>query len=86
LQLPTNVFEIASIYAARGILLDNPNVVCTMPTKSVYSDLQEGSLLQLNLPIKLSPPPVGVLHRRSITMDAYAESLIRSLRETADEP
>jgi DNA-binding transcriptional LysR family regulator len=85
LPLPTNVFEIASIFAARGILLDNPNVVCTMPTKSVSRDLQEGSLLQLNLPIKLTPPPVGVLHRRSLTMDAYAESLIRSLRETADE-
>jgi len=86
LPLPSNVFEIASIFAARGILLDNPNVVCTMPSKSIYSDLQEGSLLQLNLPIKLSPPPVGVIHRRSLTMDAYAESLIRSLRETAKEP
>jgi len=86
LPLPSNVFEIASIFAARGILLDNPNVVCTMPTKSVYSDLQEGSLLQLNLPIQLSQPPVGVLHRRGVTMDEYAESLILSLRETAQEP
>ncbi len=86
LQLPSDVFEIASTFAARGILLDNPNVVCTLPSKSVSSDLQQGSLLQLNLPIKLSQPPVGVLHRRSLTMDAYAESLILSLRETADEP
>jgi DNA-binding transcriptional LysR family regulator len=86
LPLPSNVFEIASIFAARGILLDNPNVVCTMPTKSVASDLQQGSLLQLNLPIKLNPPPVGVLYRRSVSMDAYTESLILSLRETAEEP
>ncbi len=85
MPLPSNVFEIASMFAARGILLDNPNVVCTLPSKSISSELQEGSLLQLNLPIKLSPPPVGVLHRRSVTMDAYAESLIRSLRETAAE-
>ena len=85
LQLPSDVFEIASTFAARGILLDNPNVVCTLPSKSVSSDLQQGSLLQLNLPIKLNQPPVGVLHRRSLTMDAYAESLILSLRETADE-
>jgi LysR family transcriptional regulator, regulator for genes of the gallate degradation pathway len=86
LQLPSDVFEIASTFAARGILLDNPNVVCTLPSKSVSGDLQQGSLLQLNLPIKLSQPPVGVLHRRSLTMDAYAESLILALRATADEP
>jgi LysR family pca operon transcriptional activator len=85
LQLPSNVFEIASTFAARGILLDNPNVVCTLPSNSISSDLQQGALLQLNLPIKLSQPPVGVLHRRSMTMDAYAESLILSLRETANE-
>lgn len=86
LQLPSDVFEIASTFAARGILLDNPNVVCTLPSKSISSDLQQGSLLQLNLPIKLSQPPVGVLHRRSLTMDTYAESLIVALRETADQP
>jgi LysR family pca operon transcriptional activator len=86
LPLPSNVFEIASTFAARGILLDNPNVVCSLPSKSISSDLQRGSLLQLNLPINLSPPPVGVLYRRSVTMDAYSESLIASLRETAKEP
>ncbi|HEY4212089.1 MAG TPA: LysR family transcriptional regulator [Steroidobacteraceae bacterium] len=85
LPLPSNVFEIASTFAARGILLDNPNVVCTLPSKSISGDLQQGSLLQLDLPIKLSQPPVGVLHRRSLTMDAYADSLILSLRETANE-
>ena len=86
LPLPSNVFEIASTFAARGILLDNPNVVCSLPSKSISSDLERGSLLQLNLPINLSPPPVGVLYRRSVTMDAYSESLILSLRETAKEP
>ena len=86
LPLPSNVFEIASTFAARGILLDNPNVVCTLPSKSISGDLQQGSLLQLNLPIQLSQPPVGVLHRRGVTMDEYAESLILSLRETAQEP
>ena len=67
-------------------LLDNPDVVCTLPSNSISSDLQKGALLQLNLPIKLSQPPVGVLYRRSLTMDTYAESLILSLRETANEP
>jgi DNA-binding transcriptional LysR family regulator len=81
LQLPGNVFEIASVFAARGILLDNPDVVCTLPSKSICSDLAAGTLLQLDLPIRLSPPPVGVLHRRSATMDTYAESLILALRE-----
>jgi hypothetical protein len=57
-----------------------------LPSKSIAGDLQQGSLLQLNLPIKLSQPPVGVLHRRGPTMDAYAESLILSLRETAKDP
>lgn len=85
LPLPSDVFEIASTFAARGILLDNSNVVCTLPSNSVSADLKQGSLLQLNLPIKLSQPPVGVLHRRSLTMDAYAESLIFSLRETAKD-
>ena len=83
LPLPINVFEIASSYAARGILLSHPNVVCSMASKSVAADLQQGSLVKLNLPIKLNPPPVGVLHRRSAAMDAYADSLILSLRETA---
>lgn len=86
LQLPDNVFEIASTFAARGILLDNPNVVSTLPSKTISSDLQQGSLSQLDLPIRLSQPPVGVLHRPSLTMDTYAESLILSLRETANEP
>jgi DNA-binding transcriptional LysR family regulator len=86
LPLPSDVFEIASTFAARAILLDNPNVVCTLPSKSISTDLQQGSLMQLNLPIKLSQPPVGVLHRRGVTMDAYADSLILSLRETAMEP
>jgi DNA-binding transcriptional LysR family regulator len=86
LPLPSNVFEIASTFAARGILLDNPDVVCTLPSKSISSDLQDGSLVQLNLPIKLTQPPVGVLYRRSLTMDAYADSLIHSLRETANGP
>jgi hypothetical protein len=54
-----------------------------MASKSVAADLQQGSLVKLNLPIKLNPPPVGVLYRRSAAMDAYADSLILSLRETA---
>jgi hypothetical protein len=86
LPLPSDVFEIASTFAARGILVDNPNVVCTLPSKSISGDLKQGSLLQLNLPIKLTQPPVGVLHRRGLTMDTYAESLILSLRETDNEP
>jgi DNA-binding transcriptional LysR family regulator len=86
LPLPSDVFEIASTFAARGILVDNPNVVCTLPSKSISRDLKQGSLLQLSLPIKLTQPPVGVLHRRGPTMDAYAESLILSLRETDKEP
>ena len=86
LQLPSSVFEIASTFAARGILLDNPDVVCSLPSKSISHDLREGALVELNLPINLTPPPVGVLYRRSVTMDAYAASLIASLRETANEP
>jgi DNA-binding transcriptional LysR family regulator len=83
LQLPSNVFEIASIFAARDILLEDGNVVCTLPSKSVYNELEKGSLKQLNVSIPLNPPPVGVLHKHSPAMDAYAEDLIRSLRETA---
>ncbi len=67
LPLPSDVFEIASTFAARGILLGQSNVVCTLPSNSISSDLRQGSLLQLNLPIKLSQPPVGVLHRPGST-------------------
>lgn len=83
LPLPSNVFEIASIFAARDILLDNANVVGTLPSRSVHAELGKGVLRQLNVPIPLNPPPVGVLHKPSPAMDPYAQDLIRSLRETS---
>jgi DNA-binding transcriptional LysR family regulator len=83
LALPNNVFEIASIFAARDLLLANVDVVCTLPSKSLRKEISEGVLVQLNVPIPLNPPPVGVLHKRSPTMDRYAEELIRALCETS---
>jgi DNA-binding transcriptional LysR family regulator len=83
LSLPSNVFEIASIFAARDILLDNADVVGTLPSKSLRKEIKDGVLTELNVQIPLTPPPVGVLHKRSPTMDRYAEELVRSLRETA---
>jgi DNA-binding transcriptional LysR family regulator len=83
LALPNNVFEIASIFAARDILLENGNVVCALPSKSLRKEIEDGVLVELDIPIPLTPPPVGVLHNRSPTMDAYAEELVRALRETS---
>jgi len=80
LSLPSNVFEIASMFAARDILLDNDNVVCTLPSKSLHKDIASGLLTQLSVTIPLNPPPVGVLHRRSPVMDRCAEDLIQALR------
>ena len=40
-------------------------------------------LVELDVPIPLTPPPVGVLHKRSPTMDPYAQELIRALQETS---
>lgn len=84
LTLPSNVFEIASMFAARDILLENENIVGTLPSESLRKDITSGVLTQLNVPIPLNPPPVGVLHKRSPVMDRYAEDLIRALRETLD--
>jgi DNA-binding transcriptional LysR family regulator len=83
LALPNNVFEIASIFAARDILLENGDVVCALPSKSLRKEIEDGVLVELDIPIPLTPPPVGVLHNRSPTMDAYAEELVRALRETS---
>jgi DNA-binding transcriptional LysR family regulator len=83
LSLPSNVFEIASIFAARDILLDNAELVGTLPSKSLRKEIKDGVLIELDVRIPLTPPPVGVLHKRSPTMDRYAEELVRSLRETA---
>jgi len=83
LALPSNVFEIASIFAARDLLLDNVDIVCTLPSKSLRKEISEGVLVQLNVPIPLNPPPVGVLHKRNPTMDRYAAELVRALCETS---
>lgn len=82
LSLPNNVFEIASMFAVRAILLENENLVCTLPSKSLRKDIRDGVLAQLNVPIPLNPPPVGVLHKSDPTMERYAEDLIRALRDS----
>jgi DNA-binding transcriptional LysR family regulator len=83
LPLPSNVFEIASMFAARDFLLENVDIVGTLPAKSLRKEIADGILVQLNVPIPLNPPPVGVSYKRSPTMDRYAEELIRALRDTA---
>lgn len=80
LSLPSNVFEIASMFAAREILLENENVVCTLPSESLREDITNGRLTQLNVAIPLKPPPIGVLHKRNPVMDPYADDLLRALR------
>jgi DNA-binding transcriptional LysR family regulator len=84
LSLPNNAFEIASMFAARAILLENEDVVCTLPSKSLRREIHEGVLSQLNVPIPLNPPPVGVLHKRDPTFERYAEDLILALRDSVE--
>lgn len=81
LSLPSDVFEIASMFAARAILLEHDHVVCTLPAESLRKDLQDGVLTELNVPIPLRPPPVGVLHKRDPTVQRYAEDFVQALRE-----
>jgi hypothetical protein len=57
--------------------------VCTLPSKSLQRDIEAGTLTELNVPIPLNPPPVGVLHRRDPAVDRYAEGLIRALQTTS---
>jgi DNA-binding transcriptional LysR family regulator len=83
LPLPSSAFEIASMFAARDILLDNGDVVCTLPSRSLREDIDNGTLAMLNVPIPLTPPPVGVLHKRDPVMDRHADDLVRALRESA---
>lgn len=83
LALPTDFFEIASMFAVRDILLENESLVCTLPSKSLQRDIDAGTLTELKVPIPLNPPPVGVLHRRDPAMDRYAGGLIRALRSTS---
>lgn len=83
LALPTDFFEIASMFAVRAILLENENLVCTLPAKSLQHDIEAGTLTQLKVPIPLNPPPVGVVHRRDPAMDRYAAGLIRALQTTS---
>ena len=80
LTLPTDFFEIASMFAVREILLDHDHLVCTLPSKSLQRDIEAGTLVELSVPIPLNPPPVGVLHRREPAMDRYARGLIRALQ------
>lgn len=82
LALPSDYFEIASMFAARDILLSNEHLVCTLPSKSLQRDINEGTLTQLNVPIPLAPPPVGVLHKRSPAMDQHADALILAMQAT----
>lgn len=84
LPLPTDFFEIASMFAARDILLENANLVCTLPSKSLRRDIAAGTLIELEVPILLNPPPVGVLHKRGPAMDRYAAGLIQALQSTSD--
>src|SRR5690606_25422578 len=83
LPLPSDVLEIASMFAARELLIANESLVGTLPSKSLDKELAEGLLVQLNVPIPLNPPPVGVLYKRDPTMDRYAEELVNSLRATS---
>jgi DNA-binding transcriptional LysR family regulator len=82
LALPSDYFEIASMFAARDILLSNENLVCSLPSKSLQRDINEGTLTQLNVPIPLAPPPVGVLHKRGPAMDQHADALILAMQAT----
>jgi DNA-binding transcriptional LysR family regulator len=81
LPLPSNVFEIASMFAARELLVESDEIVCTLPSMSLRDDLEKGSLIQLNVPIPLNPPPVGVLHKRDPLMERYCDELVRALQE-----
>jgi DNA-binding transcriptional LysR family regulator len=83
LPLPTDFFEIASMFAVRDILLENSDLVCTLPSRSLQSDIAAGTLTELKVPILLNPPPVGVLHKRNPAMDRYASGLIRALQSKA---
>jgi DNA-binding transcriptional LysR family regulator len=81
--LPKNVFEIASMFAAREILLNDGQIVCTLPAHSLRGDINAGRLAELAVPIPLQPPPVGVMHKRDPAMERYADELTRALRESA---
>jgi DNA-binding transcriptional LysR family regulator len=81
--LPKNVFEIASMFAAREILLNDGQVVCTLPSQSLRSDIDAGRLAELAVPIPLQPPPVGVMHKRDPALERYADELTKALRESA---
>ncbi len=84
LSLPNNVFEIASMFAVRAILLENENLVCTLPSESLRRDIQNGVLAQLDVAIPLNPPPVGVLHKADPVLERYAEDLVAALRAGID--
>src|SRR5690606_26527874 len=80
--LPSNVFEIASMFAAREILLNDGQVVCALPSKGLGSDIEAGRLARLNDAIARNPPAVGMLHKRDAETERDAEEHVNALRET----
>ncbi len=82
LPLPSDVFEIASMFAARQVLLANRDIVCTLPSPSLGADFEDGVLASLNVTIPLNPQPIGVLHKRDPAIDRYAAELADALRES----
>lgn len=82
LPLPSNVFEIASMFAVRDVLLENGDIISTLPSRSLCTDIEEGRLCALDVPIPLNPQPVGVFHKQGPTFDSYAMDLVLALQET----
>lgn len=82
LPLPNNVLEIASMFAARDVLLSSSEIVCTLPSPSLSAEFGRGVVAALNVPIPLNPQPIGVLHKREPALERYAADLADALRET----
>lgn len=82
LPLPRDVLEIASMFAARDLLLGDSRIVCAVPARSLREDVNAGRITRLDVPMGMPPPPVGVLHRSGSAMQRSAEALAAAIRDS----
>jgi len=82
LRLPPNCLETLSVSVARLVAIQSDAVWFT-PLGAVRDDLARGQLAQLPVAADGTEEPVGLLHRSESPPGRAAQSLMKTLRDTA---
>ncbi|WP_397474170.1 pca operon transcription factor PcaQ [Pusillimonas sp.] len=84
LGLPSNCLETLSVSVARLVAMGTDSVWFT-PMGAVREDVLNGSLVRLSVITEGTEEPVGLLRRSDAQLGQCATSLMKMLRETAEQ-